>query len=211
MDELNNTLTSLHLDEFSSAKIKIDQLFFEWLALEGQAVIEAIIAADDLLGSDDEGISSSKISESSSSQAGASHGQGPIPPRSPTNTKKSPKKRTQSEMQNNTNPNVGSGASSSLLAENSTSSSSGGVLQIGGERSQIKPFTSKDEIEKDNEDQAQISARRRSNFDIIPLFYVPGGAKQKDQKLRVRQGMLDKPFSRFSRYESTCKTTFFIM
>ena len=195
MEELNNVLASLHLDEFSSAKIKIDQLFFEWLVFEGQAVIDAIIAADDLLGSDDEGIVSSRSSESSSSQTGSSHGQGPIPPRSPTNTKKSPKKRTQSEMQNNTHSNIGGSASPPSTLEKAATSTSEGILQPGGDRIQSNSFPSKDEIVIDNEDQAQISARRRSNFDSIPLFFIPGGSRQKDQKLRVRQGTTVFPFT----------------
>ena len=194
MEELNNILASLQLDEFSSAKIKIDQLFFEWLALEGHAVIDAIISAEDLVNSDDEGIVSSRSSESLSSTgaggAAVASGPGPIPPRSPTNAKKSPKKRTQAEMQSTTNQKTGSGTTSSLI-ENSVLSSAEGVPLAGGDkgdRAQNNSFV-KEEIEKDNEDEVQISARRRSNFDRIPLFYVPGGCRQKDPKLRVRQGM----------------------
>jgi hypothetical protein len=185
MDELNSTLASLQLDDFSSAKIKIDQLFLEWLSLEGQAVIEAIFCSEDLVSSDDEGIVTSRSSESLASQIGVSHGQGPIPPRSPTNAKKSPKKRTQSEMQNNTNSNIGSSVALSPVAESSNISE--GSTTVGGERPLGNSLILKDETE-DSENEAQISARRRSNFDSIPLFYTPGGSRQKDQKSRIRQG-----------------------
>lgn len=187
MEELNNTLASLQLDDFSSAKIKIDQLFLEWLSLEGQAVLEAIFSAEDSLSGDEDGLISSRSSDSSASQTGGSHGLGPIPPRSPTNTKKSPKKRTQSEMLNNTNPNAGS-VTLSVVVESSNANE--GPLPTGGERASGSSLTAKDEIEKDDENEAQISARRRSNFDSIPLFYIPGGSKQKDQKTRIRQGDL---------------------
>lgn len=183
MDDLNSTLASLQLEDFSSAKIKIDQLFVEWLSSEGLTVIDAILCSDDLLSSDDEGGISSRNGDSFS---GLSHGLGPIPPRSPTNTKKSPKKRTQSEMQNNTNSNIGNNPSLSLAAENLKSIE--GLGPAGLDKVQGNSLASKDEVDGDSENEAQISARRRSNFDSIPLFYVPGSSRQKDQKSRIRQG-----------------------
>lgn len=187
MEDLNSTLASLQLEDFASAKIKIDQLFVEWLSSEGLSFIDAILCSDDLLSSDDEGGISCRNGDSFS---GLSHGLGPIPPRSPTNAKKSPKKRTQSEMQNNTNSNISNNTSLSLAAENSKSTE--GVGLAGVDQTQGSSSASKDEADGDSENEAQISARRRSNFDSIPLFYVPGGSRQKDQKSRIRQG--DKLF-----------------
>lgn len=183
MEDLNSTLASLQLEDFASAKIKIDQLFAEWLSTEGLQFIDAILCSDDLLSSDDEGGLSCRNGDSFS---GLSYGLGPIPPRSPTNTKKSPKKRTQSEMQNNTNSNISNNTSLSLAAENSKSTE--GLGLAGVDQAQGSSSASKDEADGDSENEAQISARRRSNFDSIPLFYVPGGSRQKDQKSRIRQG-----------------------
>jgi hypothetical protein len=167
MDELNSTLASLQLGDFSSAKIKIDQLFFEWLCIEGQIVIDSVLLKEEPL-SDDESINSSKCNiDLLHSLQGISQSQTPLPPRSPTNTKKSPKKRTQSEMQNNTNPND----ISVLVPENSVNESS---LSSNLNAFKLLEEDENDLHDNDNDSEAQISARRRSNFDSIPLFYVPG-------------------------------------
>lgn len=81
------------------------------------------------------------------------HGSSAPPLRSPM-SKKSPKKRTQSEMLSSTNRIV----PSSVNGNNSTENT---------------PRLSSNSVDMDNEGD-HTTWRRRANFDKIPVFYVPG-------------------------------------
>ena len=78
--------SSIQLSDFPSTKIKIDQFFMDWLALEGEEVVTVLASK---ISTGDDGF---KQDVDFALQA---------PPRSPPPNRKSPKKRTQSEMLSN--------------------------------------------------------------------------------------------------------------
>lgn len=148
-DEFHN----FQLSDFPSAKIKIDQLFNEWLIFEGESILENLSnvrRVDPKL--------SVPIHDSAISHGG--------PPRSPN--KKSPKKRSQSEM-------LSHRLSSNVAFE-----------RVGPERN----------IDNELEDPLHLnsSSRRRSNFDSIPRFYAKG---QSDRSYthRIDEDQLSKRFA----------------
>jgi serine/threonine-protein phosphatase 2A regulatory subunit B'' len=106
------------------------------------------------------------------------------PPRSPT--KKSPKKRSQSEMSPGGNVVGGILSSPTALVLNlsdSTTNQSNNQTKNQGvlaEESQLVNNNNSPEVEKTN-------ARRRSNFDTIPKFYISGvGNKSRARASRYR-------------------------
>eukprot|EP01041_Mallomonas_annulata_P017792 gene17792-36423_t len=139
---------SLSDKDYPSAKIKIDELFFEWLTHDvTRRLIDVIL--DQATGSTQspDSIDAGKLASLSiqAIQHNQDKSNSSQPPRSPT--KKSPKKRTQSEMQNNQNlvrSNINLPVDNTLISENEV-------------------------------DYATASARRpRSNFDSIPIFFQSG-------------------------------------
>ena len=151
MEELGLSFSSVHLNSFPSAKLKVDELFNEWLTLEGgTALCSILLEAATLSTTETDGDEQSKSSLS-------------ILPRS---TFKSPKKRTQSEMQNkqsDTSP-IGSTPPKETPAAATPASA-------------IAMESSLDSSEEDHSAKG-----RRANFDKIPVFYVPG---KKNTHLRI--------------------------
>lgn len=137
MDLSHLNLASLQLSDFPSAKIKIDELFLAFLCeSETSKLVDYLL--DEVASASSDG-STSPIPRSPPDTS-------PLqPPRSPV--AKSPKKRSQSEMQQ------ASGVASSVSDVSSTSSLTSPCSD------DAPPAT---------------SARRRSNIDSIPPFFVPG-------------------------------------
>jgi serine/threonine-protein phosphatase 2A regulatory subunit B'' len=157
----------LQMSNFPSAKIKLDQLFNEWIKMEGSATICTLLLDSLSLGPQE---SSYKIDRNSSS-----HG----PPRAVNMPKKSPKKRTQSEMLSN-------------LKSSSIISTSNDISRLS--------------LHSDGEDQTpeeNNALRRRSNFDKIPVFFSPGeksahlGYVNDDDKLVNRLTEIESFFKPF--------------
>jgi hypothetical protein len=184
MDDLSSILASLQFSDFPSAKIKIDQYFSEWLLSEGAEIIELLSEKY----SDHE---DSYSSESVSSSYGTNNSKPPTPsvlhgtsivspttssqqapPRSPN--KKSPKKRTQSEMQS-------SRISPSASTDSDNDSGCGA----------INPSLGNSMSFDDSESGTQLAARRKTNFDTIPVFYIPG-QNNRANKYRIEEDQLAK-------------------
>ena len=172
MSDLNFLSTDplLQISNYPSAKIKLDQLFNEWIKSEGSATICTLLLDSLSLGPQE---TSYKIDRNSSA---SSHG----PPRS-ASSKKSPKKRTQSEML-------------STLKSSSVASTSNDISRLS--------------LNSDTEDQTDTpeennALRRRSNFDKLPVFYTPGekshlaGASNEDDKLVTRLSEIESFFKPF--------------
>jgi serine/threonine-protein phosphatase 2A regulatory subunit B'' len=159
MDEIGLSFANINLNNFPSAKLKIDELFNEWLSMEGGAALCSILleaAAGVNVESDGEGSDPSRpLSQLS------------IMPRP---TFKSPKKRTQSEMQSKTPENAQIHSTPPKdkevpAAATPASATSAIALESGAD------------IDEDH-----TMKGRRANFDKIPVFYVPG---KKNNHLRV--------------------------
>lgn len=188
---INGLLSSLELIDFPSAKIKIDQLFVEWLSSDGKAVIESVLentVTDADVISDEEGSVVSKSGSGVVEFSSSSHG----PPRSPT-SRKSPKKRTQSEMQSATAEEAGVDAGAVK----------GGAVDTPpiplhvddprtatGDNIHIPPSSSSSGFKGESESvgsESQKAGRRRANFDSIPQFYVPSGPKRSGHRIEEDQ------------------------
>lgn len=149
IEDLIKNFSSIQLNNFPSAKIKIDELFIEWLKVEGvnSPTLETLAS----IGSSefDSLTSLSKYPPKLLSQLERS--QNGSPPSHPINiAKKSPKKRTQSEM---------------LSAMTKTDQNEKNIASI------ISVEAKKDDDDEVDENQL---TRRRANFDSIPIFYFPG-------------------------------------
>lgn len=175
---LNFNLLSLQEKDFPSARIKIDELFFEWLnndvtrrfidTIFDEEVISSPL--DELTSSESEYKIINPAVHKSIQEMRANSSQ---PPRSPT--KKSPKKRTQAEMLNNR---------------------SGGVIKDSVNNNAVENIPSQ-------EGDYSISARRpRSNFDSIPLFYHAGQNIRSNSR-RIQEDQLS---NRLGEIESFFKT-----
>lgn len=140
-------LTAAMFGSYPSAKIKVDQYFQEWLRLEGGATICTLLLDSMSLSSNDLdslGVSAAFLQKNFLERSGGSSPSSGLPR---AVSKKSPKKRTQSEMLNRP-------------ASISVSSTEMSRLSIGSES------------ETDGTDHTSL--KRRTNFDKIPVFYVPG-------------------------------------
>lgn len=145
MQYLKMGISSLHLGDFPSVKIKVDQFLIEWLETEGRHTIN-------IIASQKSPTKSLHMEQSSSFPS-----------------KKSPKKRTQSEMLNTR-------TSKSDEAERL------GVMD--------KPLSFN--IEEDIDNNLHIStSRRRSNFDTIPRFFIRG-QNSRSAAQRVEEDQLAK-------------------
>lgn len=159
MEDLGLSFSNVHLNNFPSAKLKVDELFNEWLAFEGGAALCSILfeAAS---------ISGSESENEPGEQARSSSSQPSMLPRAALNTFKSPKKRTQSEMASR----PPSDALSSGTPPKETPAAATPAAAIAFEAG------------SDASDEDHSVKGRRANFDKVPVFYVPG---KKNNHLRV--------------------------
>jgi serine/threonine-protein phosphatase 2A regulatory subunit B'' len=149
MEDSNFLLSNL--SNFSSAKIKLDELFIQFLLNEGTSNIISSLSKNIksiTVDSDEDSVNGDKSSQQSSKL-------------SATNNliKKSPKKRTQAEM---ASPSVT--APSTELSRLTLSSDEHNAQQ----QTPVSNLTSIDQIED------HTNLKRRANFDNLPIFYVPG-------------------------------------
>ena len=185
VDDVETILSSLELYDFPSAKIKIDQLFLEWLSSDGRAVIESVLENVAVSTDDDEESSVSSMKNGTTDLSSASSSVGP--PRSPT-SRKSPKKRTQSEMQSTTTVHgegtgdnsgntgaIGSGIDGLVVVPNNVSDEGRGSVGSEGHAT-LSVVVAKGEIDGK-------AGRRRANFDSIPQFYIPAGPRRYGHRL----------------------------
>jgi serine/threonine-protein phosphatase 2A regulatory subunit B'' len=170
MEDLGLSFGTINLSNYPSAKIKVDELFNEWLALEGGTVLCSILLeAASLNGLDVD-------SEGGDQNSNL--------PRSALNMFKSPKKRTQSEMQM-----VSNRSPTDMSKDGSPSSSSASLLPPAVANSVAASSSSSgnsgagiaDHATDAGEDD-QLVMKKRANFDKIPVFYVPG---KKNNHLRI--------------------------
>jgi hypothetical protein len=153
MEELGLSFSNVHLNSFPSAKLKVDELFNEWLSLEGGAALCSILM---------EAAALSGENDSESGEHGRSLAQLSIMPRA---TFKSPKKRTQSEMQSKPTE---SAVHSTPPKETPAAATPAAAIAL--------------EAGTDSADEDHSVKGRRANFDKIPVFYVPG---KKNNHLRI--------------------------
>jgi hypothetical protein len=152
MEELGLSFSNVHLNSFPSAKLKVDELFNEWLSLEGGAALCSIL------------MEAASLSGEIDSDSGE-HGrlaQLSIMPRA---TFKSPKKRTQSEMQSKP---AESAVHSTPPKETPAAATPAAAIAL--------------EASADFAEDDHSVKGRRANFDKIPVFYVPG---KKNNHLRI--------------------------
>lgn len=172
MDEIG-VHSSFHLGNYPSAKLKLDELFVEWLTAEGSSsicsmLLDSLSIADDGDGHD-------------------AHGQ------RLRDTYRSPKKRSQSEMLSNRMPSptsspssssgnkVGAVATTTAVSKdaqariNAASTPASGTSKPGSAVTAVTAHSSEEKgsAQEDAED-SHTAMRRRSNFDTIPQFYVRG-------------------------------------
>ena len=162
MEELHMGLSSLQLSDFPSAKIKIEQYFADWLASEGEEIVEGLanhINTGRRLDLDRSHLHKQSHSHPESGIIGG-------PPRSPN--KKSPKKRSQSEMQSN-NP-----SSSNLVGSGKDSWGTTSSIYTFDKVNSALPSATLDTRDNSHGETSFSSSRRRSNFDTIPKFFVKG-------------------------------------
>lgn len=158
MEELGLSFSNVHLNNFPSAKLKVDELFNEWLSLEGGAALCSILLdAASICSADSDGDLGENGRPMSLSHLS-------ILPRS---TFKSPKKRTQSEMQ-------------SAKSSESPSQSSTPPKEIPAAATPASAISQ--EMGGDSTDEDHSAKGRRANFDKIPVFYIPG---KKNTHLRI--------------------------
>lgn len=180
-----------NLSNFSSAKIKIDELFIKFLTQEGTNNILHLLSKNIhqslTLGVESDDENDIKIPSSSStsldhkglSPGGITTSQG----LKVTNNliKKSPKKRTQAEMLTSSvvSSNTANNTNISTLPSNNTSSSS--LTAPSHELSRLSLSTLDDHhsitnnlLPNDQQPEDHTNLKRRANFDKIPIFYIPG-------------------------------------
>jgi serine/threonine-protein phosphatase 2A regulatory subunit B'' len=160
MEELGFTFSNVQLANFPSAKLKVDELFNEWISQEGGAALCAILLEAAAQYSVENEGESGEQARSSSSQ--------PLFPRG--GLFKSPKKRTQSEMlsnQNRTPEGLPNSTPPKEVPATATPAAAAIALQDAG---------------SDSADEDHNAKGRRANFDKIPVFYIPG---KKNNHLRI--------------------------
>jgi hypothetical protein len=173
-----------HLSSYSSAKIKLDELFCQFIRAEGSKNIIALIqeAQQAALNDND----NSSVSSNEGGSSGHTN-------RSPLISKKSPKKRTQSEISTSTSrtsPPTSSSSSPVTIPVNdlnrlsissdeldpnfeSISAHSGTAATTTTNNVLQDAVDDTDEEEEDNLEKERTVPRRRANFDSIPTFYLP--------------------------------------
>jgi hypothetical protein len=156
-DDLHLGFSALQLSDFPSAKIKVEQFMSDWLVSEGAEILDCLKNnRGNINGST---IATNKLEDRFAQAALASHSG---LPRSPT--KKSPKKRTQSEMQTT--------VAGTNISPSSTSSSNRQISpSSGGVGASVYSF---DNVVMDEDTSEHLSGRRRNNVDTLPKFYVRG-------------------------------------
>ena len=137
--------------EYTSAKLKIDELLLEWVGCDATKRLANLIidvSTNQKLDSSEDGADETLMLKSlpKNYQHQIDRSVSSQPPRSPT--KKSPKKRTQADMLS-TGQGTQPGLSQTASVEHS--------ILLGSEN-----------------DYSSSSRRARSNFDSIPVFYTPG-------------------------------------
>lgn len=166
-----------NLASFSSAKIKLDELFIEFLLSEGNNnLIPLLSQGIKNLNVDSDEEDNINAANEFKSSGGSKSG---IPSSSPNAiTRKSPKKRTQAEMAAASNSPNATGSSSG--------NNSAGVASVPAEDKSGTATLSVLNDEKDTklsavaeslagaEDESHLAMRRRANVDSIPPFYHPG-------------------------------------
>ena len=183
MDSATLNIGSLNLNDLPSAKIKVDELFLEWLNLkETGRIIDFLLDEASTRtaegcpppNSSGDGASGTHVPDSSILNNNTA------PPRSPTN-RSSPKKRTQSEMLNAPlgSRKVGPGehlsdAVSQLNFESNRGGGRGDAmhLQEPGSSAHQKDGQ-QDQQDEDHAAESSSSRRQRSSVDSIPVFFVP--------------------------------------
>lgn len=141
------TKMTMSLSNYSSAKIKLEQFYLEFLLSEGDTLLDALL----------EEFQKTQICSEKSpdfllkAPEGFSNGA--------SNLFRSPKKRTQSEMlyeDPNNSAAIATTCSKSTVRKSSEEKESNSILSISDDLQEIS------------------SSRRRSNFDVIPKFYFKG-------------------------------------
>lgn len=181
MDEHSGFVSMSSLSHFSSAKIKLDELFQTFLQNEGQEKLLNMYLEASRYQVDDSQLFGDRDKMDSDRANGLSTSPGP--PKSAL-YKKSPKKRTQSEMANSA---ASSSSSNSPADELSRMSLSPG--QNNASASNASPGstvnnkvvvdvtpggTSLSAINEEDTTGDQHVMRRKTTFDRIPIFHVPG-------------------------------------
>lgn len=150
------SLGGIKFEDYPSAATKLSDLFAEWLSYEStKRLIEEI--SDDLA-------SKGEICSASSREDRLAVMQ---PPRSPT--KPSPKKRSQSEMADQ------SSVGSSLTQESTSPPGSSSAAKMLSSLS-LDGKSGNEDDSFDGSDGGALS-RRRANFDSIPVFFQPKDSK----------------------------------
>jgi hypothetical protein len=185
MDTATLNIGTLNLNDLPSAKIKVDELFLEWLNLnETGRIIDFLL--EEASTRTAEGSPPPSVSGSPSSSGGDNStvhatdssilSNNTAPPRSPTN-RSSPKKRTQSEMLNAA-PACEQGSSSSSRKGGAGEHLSDAVSQLNFESSSSSSRDAMSVQEHDIDQQQQQGGggearRQRSSVDSLPVFFAP--------------------------------------
>jgi hypothetical protein len=168
MEELGLFAPKVPLMHFPSAKIKMDELFNEWLTVEGGTTLCTILIESITLN----GTSTIKNDQASDSAS-------PMQQRGNNTAYKSPKKRTQSEM---IQSNIDELHEALLNSDNESlplheSNEEVNVVIKNHEGSSM--YTSDNNNNNNNNnnndgDDTHNVKGRRANFDKIPVFFIPG-------------------------------------
>ena len=163
MEELGLFAPKVPLMHFPSAKIKMDELFNEWLTVEGGTTLCTILIESITLN----GTSTIKNDQASDSASS-------IQQRGNNTAYKSPKKRTQSEM---IQSNIDELHEALLNSDNESlpqheSNEEVNVVIKNHEGSSM--YTSDKNNNNNDGDDVHNVKGRRANFDKIPVFYIPG-------------------------------------
>lgn len=169
MDTAALNIGSLNMSDLPSAKIKVDELFFEWLNLnETGRIVDYLL--EEACSRTAEGSSSPTNGSSppmDTSVPDLNNITGP-PPRSPTN-RSSPKKRTQSEMLSTHTASADNGSRKVGSGEHLSDA----VSQLNFDSSRDGALSSPQSPPAGEEERAGSSRRPRSSVDSIPPFYAP--------------------------------------
>ena len=178
MDTASLNIGSLSLNDLPSAKIKVDELFLEWLNLNETSRVVDYLLEEAVKGS----LDGTHVGDNDSVHIPDSsilNNTAP-PPRSPTNNRTSPKKRTQSEMCNSAveggGRRVGPGEHLSDAVSQLNFDSTGGD-------SMNTMDTGVSQRNKDNDSEESSSRRARSSVDSIPVFFVPNRGHRSRQPI----------------------------
>lgn len=169
MEELGLFAPKVPLMHFPSAKIKMDELFNEWLTVEGGTTLCTILIESITLN----GISSSTSTTIKNDQASDSAAS--MQQRGNNIAYKSPKKRTQSEM---IQSNIDELHEALLNSDNESlplheSNEEVNVVIKNHEGNSMYTSDNNNYNNSDGDDVHNVKGRR-ANFDKIPVFYIPG-------------------------------------